>query len=171
MRASASGANTRTLSRRAAACKCSRTATAVMATHTTPKAATTTTSHRPCRSNVRQAMPCPAGGYSRANVNAYCVALQTLGSFPWTAAFNFTHRINRLSFGQDYPGLVNPLDGRDEYTRERTAIASLERNLIAACPKLPRSCARGRGRRQQTRRCTSTSSRSCPPSTRTSKTT
>jgi len=48
----------------------------------------------------------------------------------WRAAFNFTHRINRLSFGQDYPGLVNPLDGRDEYTREGMAIALLGRNCF-----------------------------------------
>ncbi|PVD32633.1 hypothetical protein C0Q70_08076 [Pomacea canaliculata] len=28
--------------------------------------------------------------------------------------FNVTHRINHLSFGQDYPGIVNPLDGHHE---------------------------------------------------------
>jgi hypothetical protein len=25
--------------------------------------------------------------------------------------FNVTHIINRLSFGEDFPGIVNPLDG------------------------------------------------------------
>lgn len=33
-----------------------------------------------------------------------------LQPFKW-AEFNLTHHITRLSFGNDYPGLVNPLDG------------------------------------------------------------
>jgi hypothetical protein len=32
-----------------------------------------------------------------------------LQPFKW-AEFNLTHHITRLSFGNDYPGLVNPLD-------------------------------------------------------------
>ncbi|XP_022941102.1 endoplasmic reticulum-Golgi intermediate compartment protein 3-like [Cucurbita moschata] len=33
-----------------------------------------------------------------------------LASFQWDT-FNITHRINRLNFGDDFPGVVNPLDG------------------------------------------------------------
>jgi len=32
---------------------------------------------------------------------------------------NFSHRIDKLSFGRDYPGLVNPLDNSLEYATER----------------------------------------------------
>lgn len=31
-------------------------------------------------------------------------------------ALNFTHKIHRFSFGKDFPGIVNPLDGRAEET-------------------------------------------------------
>jgi len=27
------------------------------------------------------------------------------------ASFNMTHQINRISFGMDFPGIINPLDG------------------------------------------------------------
>ncbi|CAK9325471.1 unnamed protein product [Citrullus colocynthis] len=33
-----------------------------------------------------------------------------LASFQWDT-FNISHRINRLTFGDDFPGVVNPLDG------------------------------------------------------------
>lgn len=32
--------------------------------------------------------------------------------------FNFTHTINRLSFGEDYPGQVNPLDNFSDVSTE-----------------------------------------------------
>jgi hypothetical protein len=31
--------------------------------------------------------------------------------FKFAQGFNLSHRIDKLSFGQEYPGLVNPLDG------------------------------------------------------------
>jgi hypothetical protein len=30
--------------------------------------------------------------------------------------FNLSHTINRLSFGKDFPGIVNPLDGVSKLT-------------------------------------------------------
>ena len=36
----------------------------------------------------------------------------------YTAVLNFTHRINQLSFGADFPGIVNPLDGHVEVSRK-----------------------------------------------------
>ena len=37
---------------------------------------------------------------------------------PWFQ-FNISHHINHLSFGIDYPGLVNPLDGMHEPAAKR----------------------------------------------------
>jgi hypothetical protein len=34
-----------------------------------------------------------------------------LEMFKFAQGFNLSHRIDKLSFGQEYPGLVNPLDG------------------------------------------------------------
>ena len=33
--------------------------------------------------------------------------------------FNLSHKIDRLSFGTEYPGLVNPLDGHKVELEER----------------------------------------------------
>lgn len=30
------------------------------------------------------------------------------------AYFNMTHRINRISFGKEFPGIINPLDGAEK---------------------------------------------------------
>lgn len=35
--------------------------------------------------------------------------------------FNFTHTIHRLSFGEDYPGQVNPLDNFNVVAEEEVA--------------------------------------------------
>ena len=51
------------------------------------------------------------------------------------AALNYTHRINRLSFGQDFPGLVSPLDNRIEFTKE-----GMTTRALAMFGKGERSC-------------------------------
>lgn len=41
--------------------------------------------------------------------------LTTLTTFtPASTQFNLTHHVRKLSFGEEYPGQVNPLDGHDE---------------------------------------------------------
>lgn len=45
--------------------------------------------------------------------------------------FNVSHRINRLSFGDDYPGQVNPLDGATRTTSEGP---SLSRYFVKVVP-------------------------------------
>lgn len=32
------------------------------------------------------------------------------------AAYNFSHRIEHLSFGEEIPGIINPLDGTEKIT-------------------------------------------------------
>lgn len=42
--------------------------------------------------------------------------LQTFG----VKRFNLSHTIHRLSFGEDYPGIINPLDGLSQVANEQT---------------------------------------------------
>ena len=44
-------------------------------------------------------------------------------------AINFTHRIDRLSFGVDYPGLLNPLDYTMEFADNRNLLCPFLNNL------------------------------------------
>ena len=56
--------------------------------------------------------PLPAHGSSHAShLHIHTLSLQ----------FNFTHNILRLSFGDDYPGQVNPLDSHAEVATEDLA--------------------------------------------------
>lgn len=45
---------------------------------------------------------------------------------------NMTHYIRHLSFGEDYPGIVNPLD--------RTNVTALQGTCLGGSPQLPQPC-------------------------------
>lgn len=45
---------------------------------------------------------------------------------------NMTHYIRHLSFGEDYPGIVNPLD--------RTNVTALQGTSLEGNPQLPKPC-------------------------------
>jgi len=49
----------------------------------------------------------PGKSFQHAHMHIHDLAAFTSGEF------NVSHRVNRLSFGADYPGIVNPLDGAD----------------------------------------------------------
>lgn len=55
-----------------------------------------------------------APGKSFQQHNVHIHDLQTFGR----KSFNMTHHIKRLSFGADYPGLINPLDDHMEVSNE-----------------------------------------------------
>lgn len=38
------------------------------------------------------------------------------------AAYNFSHRIDHLSFGEEIPGIINPLDGTEKVTTDGTFV-------------------------------------------------
>ena len=40
-----------------------------------------------------------------------CLTICPVGFLARIAQFNLSHSIDRLSFGTEFPGLVNPLDG------------------------------------------------------------
>lgn len=44
-------------------------------------------------------------------------------SFSDVAHFNVSHRINRLSFGDDFPGQINPLDGVERHSQHGPGVA------------------------------------------------
>ncbi|XP_073166158.1 endoplasmic reticulum-Golgi intermediate compartment protein 3 isoform X3 [Lepidochelys kempii] len=54
----------------------------------------------------------PGKSFQQSHVHVHAVELHDLQSFGLDN-INMTHYIKRLSFGRDYPGLVNPLDGTD----------------------------------------------------------
>ncbi|MED6243976.1 Endoplasmic reticulum-Golgi intermediate compartment protein 2, partial [Ameca splendens] len=37
-------------------------------------------------------------------------------------SYNFSHRIDHLSFGEEIPGLINPLDGTEKITTDGATI-------------------------------------------------
>lgn len=49
---------------------------------------------------------------------------------------NMTHYIQHLSFGEDYPGIVNPLD--------RTNVTAPQGSSLGGSPQLPKPCLRPR---------------------------
>lgn len=40
-------------------------------------------------------------------------------------AYNFSHRIDHLSFGEDLPGIISPLDGTEKVSADCTSVLSL----------------------------------------------
>ncbi len=37
----------------------------------------------------------------------------------FVSAYNFSHRIDHLSFGEEIPGILNPLDGTEKVSADR----------------------------------------------------
>lgn len=57
----------------------------------------------------------------------------TLRPGPWCCLqINMTHYIRHLSFGEDYPGIVNPLD--------RTNVTAPQGTCLGGSPQLPKPC-------------------------------
>ncbi|KAG8565193.1 hypothetical protein GDO81_012755, partial [Engystomops pustulosus] len=52
----------------------------------------------------------PGKSFQQSHVHVHAVEIHDLQSFGLDS-INMTHHITHLSFGRDYPGLVNPLDG------------------------------------------------------------
>eukprot|EP00052_Salpingoeca_macrocollata_P006266 m.52557 g.52557 ORF g.52557 m.52557 type:complete len:390 (-) comp15340_c0_seq1:31-1200(-) len=59
-----------------------------------------------------------APGKSFQQHNVHIHDLQPFGR----TAFNLSHTVRRLSFGHDYPGLVNPLDGHQEIADKQSSV-------------------------------------------------
>lgn len=57
----------------------------------------------------------PGKSFQHANMHVHDLAL-----FP-QGIFNVSHVINTLSFGDSYPGIVNPLDGQTRYIGDSVA--------------------------------------------------
>ncbi|RZF37424.1 hypothetical protein LSTR_LSTR011701 [Laodelphax striatellus] len=45
-----------------------------------------------------------------------------ISAFMWDNDYNFTHRINKLSFGDPSPGIIHPLEGDEKITNENMAL-------------------------------------------------
>uniref|UniRef100_A0A8C6VVZ6 Endoplasmic reticulum-Golgi intermediate compartment protein n=1 Tax=Nothobranchius furzeri TaxID=105023 RepID=A0A8C6VVZ6_NOTFU len=45
-------------------------------------------------------------------------------------SFNFSHRIDHLSFGEAIPGLINPLDGTEKVTTDQPHVSVLHHHLL-----------------------------------------
>lgn len=45
-----------------------------------------------------------------------------ISSFLTDKEYNFTHRINRFSFGEPSPGIIHPLEGEEKITNESECI-------------------------------------------------
>ncbi|XP_022192383.1 endoplasmic reticulum-Golgi intermediate compartment protein 2 [Nilaparvata lugens] len=45
-----------------------------------------------------------------------------ISAFMWDNDYNFTHRINKLSFGDPSPGIIHPLEGDEKVTTENMAL-------------------------------------------------
>ncbi|XP_030230042.1 endoplasmic reticulum-Golgi intermediate compartment protein 3 isoform X3 [Gadus morhua] len=54
----------------------------------------------------------PGKSFQQSHVHVHAVEIHDLQSFGLDN-INMTHMIKHLSFGKDYPGIVNPLDGTD----------------------------------------------------------
>lgn len=59
--------------------------------------------------------------------------LHDLSPFKATQFFDFSHRINRLSFGKDFPGMVNPLDGTYK-DHARTGVQGMWQYYVKVVP-------------------------------------
>ncbi|XP_075213136.1 endoplasmic reticulum-Golgi intermediate compartment protein 2 isoform X2 [Lycorma delicatula] len=45
-----------------------------------------------------------------------------ISAFMWDTEYNFTHRINRFSFGDPSPGIIHPLEGDEKITNENMVL-------------------------------------------------
>nr|XP_033819255.1 endoplasmic reticulum-Golgi intermediate compartment protein 3 isoform X4 [Geotrypetes seraphini] len=59
----------------------------------------------------------PGKSFQQSHVHVHAVEIHDLQSFGLDN-INMTHSINHLSFGRDYPGIVNPLDGTHVSTQQ-----------------------------------------------------
>ncbi|XP_075701895.1 endoplasmic reticulum-Golgi intermediate compartment protein 3 isoform X8 [Rhinoderma darwinii] len=63
----------------------------------------------------------PGKSFQQSHVHVHAVEIHDLQSFGLDN-INMTHHIKHLSFGKDYPGLVNPLDG--------TSVSALQASMM-----------------------------------------
>lgn len=85
--------------------------------------------------------PCPSGSsgqpwqwvhhlycskYTLAHAPTCCALVFTVLTRPAVTGFNFSHRIDHLSFGEAIPGLISPLDGTEKITDERNVSTPTE---------------------------------------------
>ncbi|KAM4031784.1 endoplasmic reticulum-Golgi intermediate compartment protein 3 isoform 1-T1 [Anomaloglossus baeobatrachus] len=63
----------------------------------------------------------PGKSFQQSHVHVHAVEIHDLQSFGLDS-INMTHHIKHLSFGRDYPGLVNPLDG--------TSVSALQSSMM-----------------------------------------
>ncbi|KAM3922625.1 endoplasmic reticulum-Golgi intermediate compartment protein 3 isoform 2-T2 [Leptodactylus fuscus] len=63
----------------------------------------------------------PGKSFQQSHVHVHAVEIHDLQSFGLDN-INMTHHIKHLSFGRDYPGLVNPLDG--------TSVSALQASMM-----------------------------------------
>uniref|UniRef100_UPI00358FB997 endoplasmic reticulum-Golgi intermediate compartment protein 3 isoform X2 n=1 Tax=Myxine glutinosa TaxID=7769 RepID=UPI00358FB997 len=59
----------------------------------------------------------PGKSFQQAHIHVHAIELQDFNPFG-SEKFNLTHYINHLSFGQEYPGIKNPLDGTKAVAHE-----------------------------------------------------
>lgn len=122
---------------------------------------------------------------NQANVDVLTDVLQCLHSicatltkncFPFWSAYNFSHRIDHLSFGEAIPGIISPLDGTEKISVDCTSVLSHSFSLMwflfffwsrtsnCDCRKKQTTNRYTFSYDPQLTTCFSTSSPSCPPS-------
>jgi len=58
--------------------------------------------------------------------------IHDLSAFDGVKAMNFSHAIHKLSFGEDFPGVVNPLDGVSRVMNAQAGVYQYRMNVVPA---------------------------------------